>query len=331
MGNKLVKSQDLSQNKQSLPQPQPSFELEVKPKENGLRLDLWLCQQLPDLSRSRLQKLISQGFLQINSQVCRSKKAAVKTGDRLSLTIPPTQPLDLQPEPIPLDILYEDDALIIVNKPAGLVVHPAPGHERGTLVNALLSHCRDLAGIGGVERPGIVHRLDKDTSGAMVVAKTDFAHQHLQAQIKAKTAIRQYLGVVYGAPASTEGTIDLPMGRHPVHRQKMAVVPLTKGGRKALTYWEVIERLGNYTLIQFRLFTGRTHQIRVHSSYMGHPLVGDTVYSSGRFVGVNLSGQTLHARRLCLEHPVSGKEIEAIAPLPTDFSKLLAFLRQRSC
>ena len=312
------------------------IELEVKAGENGLRLDRWLSQQLSDLSpcqehasRTHLQKLIAQGLVKLNNQVCRSKKTPLKMGDRLQVTIPPTQPLNLQPEPIPLDILYEDDSLIIINKPSGLVVHPAPGHETGTLVNALLYHCRDLGGIGGVERPGIVHRLDKDTTGALVVAKTDFAHQHLQAQIKAKTARREYLAVVHGAPSTTEGTIDLPIGRHPVHRKKMAVVPLQKGGRNALTHWQVLERLGNYTLIQYQLSTGRTHQIRVHSANMGHPIVGDTLYSSGGSLRVNLSGQSLHARRLSLQHPLSGEPLEAIAPLPTDFTKLLTLLRQR--
>ncbi len=304
------------------------IELEVKAGENGLRLDRWLSQELPE-SRTHLQKLIAQGFVKLNNQVCRSKKTPLKIGDRLLVTIPPTQPLSLQPEPIPLDILYEDDSLIIINKPSGLVVHPAPGHETGTLVNALLYHCQDLGGIGGVERPGIVHRLDKDTTGALVVAKTDFAHQHLQAQIKAKTAKREYLAVVHGAPSITKGIIDLPIGRHPVHRKKMAVVPLEKGGRNALTYWEVLERLGNYTLIQYQLSTGRTHQIRVHSANMGHPIVGDTLYSSGGSLGVNLSGQTLHARRLSLQHPLSGEPLEAIASLPPDFTKLLALLRQR--
>ena len=194
----------------------------------------------------------------------------VQAGDRLHITIPDAQPLDLQPEDIPLEILYEDDHLLIINKPVGLVVHPAPGHEDGTLVNALLAHC-DLAGIGGVQRPGIVHRLDKDTSGAIAVAKTDQAHQHLQAQLKAKTARRDYLAVIYGAPAADSGTIDLPIGRHLIDRKKMAIIPEEKGGRRAVTHWQVKERMGNYTLMQFALETGRTHQIRVHSAKMGTP------------------------------------------------------------
>ncbi|WP_371265290.1 RluA family pseudouridine synthase [Pleurocapsa sp. PCC 7327] len=295
----------------------------------GDRLDSYLSQRLPELSRSRLQKLIEQGNVQLNGQICTAKKTAVREGDRLQITIPPTQPLDLQPEEIPLDILYEDDYLIIINKPADLVVHPAPGHENGTLVNALLSHCPNLAGIGGVSRPGIVHRLDKDTTGALVIAKTEFAHQNLQAQLKAKTARREYLGIVYGVPKTESGIINLPIGRHRVDRKKMAVVPVEKGGREAITHWQILERLGNYTLMQFRLETGRTHQIRVHSSQMGHPIVGDPLYSSGRFGGINLSGQVLHAWKLTLNHPMSGETIEAIAPLPATFIKLLEILRKR--
>ncbi len=211
-----------------------------------------------------------------------------------------------------------------------MVVHPAPGHETGTLVHALLYHCSNLAGIGGVQRPGIVHRLDKDTTGAIVVAKTDFAHQHLQAQIKAKTARREYWGVVYGSPTQAEATINLPIGRHPIERKKMAVISVEKGGRDAVTHWRVLERLGNYTLMEFLLETGRTHQIRVHCSHSGHPLVGDRVYGSGRSIRVNLSGQALHACKLSLQHPESGKLIEAIAPFPAEFTKLLKVLRQRN-
>ena len=218
--------------------------------------------------------------------------------------------------------------MLIVNKPAGLVVHPAAGHETGTLVNALLAHC-PLSEIGGVQRPGIVHRLDKDTTGAIAIAKTDQAHQHLQAQLKAKTACREYLGVVYGSPRTDSGSIDAPIGRHPVDRKKMAVVTEAKGGRSAITHWRVLERLGNYTLVHFQLETGRTHQIRVHSTHIGHPIVGDPVYSSGHSVGVNLPGQALHAWRLRLQHPVSGESIEAIAPPPPAFKTLLEVLRGR--
>jgi 23S rRNA pseudouridine1911/1915/1917 synthase len=289
-----------------------------------------LAEQLSDLSRSRIQKLIESGNITLNNGICRIKNTKLVTGDRLKVTIPPATQLDLTPEAIPLDILYEDEDLIIINKPAGMVVHPAPGHPTGTLVHALLAHCDRLAGIGGVERPGIVHRLDRDTTGAIVVAKSDRAHQHLQGQIKAKTARREYWGVIYGSHTESEGTIDLPIGRHPIDRQKNAVVAIKKGGRKAVTHWKILERLGNHTLMQFLLETGRTHQIRVHCSHGGHPLVGDPLYSSNRSLKVNLSGQALHARKLSLQHPVSGTLIEAIAPLPTEFIKLLEILRKRT-
>lgn len=294
------------------------------------RLDRWLSENLENLSRSRIQNLISQGHITVNQRVCTSKKVTLKTGDYIEVKIPPNEPLELEAVHIPLDILYEDDHLIIINKPAGLVVHPSAGHANDTLVNALLAHCDTLAGIGGVERPGIVHRLDKDTTGAIVVAKTDFSLQSLQQQIKAKTAQRQYLGVVYGSPKTEFGTVEQPIGRHPVDRKKMAVVPVEKGGKNAVTHWQIRERLGNYSLILFTLETGRTHQIRVHCSFMGHPIVGDLNYSSARSVGVNLSGQALHAWKLKLQHPVTGNRIEAVAPLPEEMNTLLQVLRRRS-
>jgi len=297
------------------------------------RLDAYLAQAVESLemslSRSRLQKLIEAGQVQLNEQVCTEKKTLVQPGDRLALHIPPDEPLNLQPEAIPLDILYEDDQLIILNKPAGMVVHPSPGHSHGTLVHALLAHC-PLAAIGGVQRPGIVHRLDKDTTGAIAVAKTDHAHQHLQQQLKAKTAYREYLGIVYGSPKTETGIVDQPLGRHPVDRQKITIISLEKGGRNAITHWQTEERLGNYTVIKFQLETGRTHQIRVHSAYMGNPIVGDPVYGRGRDVGVNLPGQALHAWKLRLIHPVSGELIEAIAPCPETFLTLLQILRRRA-
>jgi 23S rRNA pseudouridine1911/1915/1917 synthase len=304
-------------------------EISLQVEEQGERLDRYLSEQLTDLSRSRIQQLIEQGQVQLNGKVCTSKKTTVKLSDRIILNIPPAQPLELAAEDIPLDILYEDNQLLILNKPAGLVVHPAPGHPDGTLVNAILAHCPNLPGIGGVQRPGIVHRLDKDTTGAIAIAKTEFAHQHLQAQLKAKTAQREYLGVVYGVPKTENGTVDLPIGRHPVDRKKMAVVSPEKGGKPAITHWRILERLGNYTLMHFQLETGRTHQIRVHSTHMGHPIVGDPIYSSGRSVGVNLPGQALHAWRLRLQHPVSGQSIEVTAPIPQTLTTLLEVLRRR--
>ncbi|MDP5018735.1 MAG: RluA family pseudouridine synthase [Dolichospermum sp.] len=304
--------------------------INIQVPENTDRLDRYLSQELSDLSRSRIQQLIEQGHVQVNDTVCTSKKINLKTGDRIILEIPAIQPLALIAENIPLDILYEDDELIILNKPAGLVVHPAPGHPDGTLVNAILAHCPNLPGIGGVQRPGIVHRLDKDTTGAIAIAKTDLAYQHLQAQLQAKTARREYLGLIYGVPKTETGIIDLPIGRNPQDRKRMAIVSIEDGGRNAVTHWRVKERFGNYTLIHFQLETGRTHQIRVHSAKMGHPLVGDPIYSSGHSLGVNLPGQALHAWKLQLQHPVSGNLVEVTAPLPRSFATLLEVLRRRS-
>lgn len=293
----------------------------------GQRLDQWLATRLEGLSRSRLQKLIEQGQVLVNDTVCQSKKLKLNSGDRLSVSVPEPEVLDLVPEEMDLDILFEDEHLLIVNKAVGVVVHPAPGHYTGTLVHGLLAHCGDnLAGIGGVQRPGIVHRLDKDTTGAIAIAKTDQAHQHLQAQIKAKTAKREYLGVVYGSPSGMSGKIDAPIDRHKTDRKKMAVLAT---GRTAVTHWQMQERLGNYSLLHFKLETGRTHQIRVHSAYMGNPIVGDPLYTENRSLKINLTGQALHARRLTLVHPVTGEIIEAIAPLPAEFEKLLKIFRQR--
>jgi 23S rRNA pseudouridine1911/1915/1917 synthase len=304
--------------------------INIQVPENSDRLDRYLSQNLSDLSRSRIQQLIEQGHVQVNDQICTSKKVNLKIGDRISLEIPAIEPLQLLAADIPLDILYEDEELIILNKPAGLVVHPAPGHPEGTLVNAILAHCPNLPGIGGIQRPGIVHRLDKDTTGAIVIAKTDLAYQHLQAQLQAKTARREYLGLVYGVPKTETGSIDLPIGRNPQDRKKMGIVSIEDGGRAAITHWRVQERLANYTLIHFQLETGRTHQIRVHSAKIGHPIVGDPLYSSAHSIGVNLPGQALHAWKLQLQHPVSGKLLQVTAPLPRSFTTLLEVLRRRS-
>ncbi|NEQ30147.1 MAG: RluA family pseudouridine synthase [Leptolyngbya sp. SIO4C5] len=315
---------------QLTPISEQAFELTVE-SDRPERLDRWLATQLSDLSRSRIQKLIEQDCVMVNGQPCPTKKTTVQAGDWVQVKLPETRPLELVPEAMPLDILYEDAYLLILNKSADRVVHPAPGHTSGTLVNGILAYCGDtLAGIGGVQRPGIVHRLDKDTTGAIMIAKTDLAHQRLQAQLKDKTAGREYLAIVYGSPSTEAGTVDLPIGRHPVDRKKQAILPEDKGGRAAVTHWQVQERLGNYSLLQFRLETGRTHQIRVHSAHIGHPIVGDPLYGSGRSVGVNLPGQALHAWKLRLQHPVSGQLIEAIAPLPPTFIKLLAVLRRRA-
>ncbi|MEM7064366.1 MAG: RluA family pseudouridine synthase [Cyanobacteria bacterium P01_B01_bin.77] len=313
-------------------EPAQVIELSVT-DTSGERIDRWLSTHC-ELSRNRIQKLIEQGALRVNDKLCENKKITVQVGDWLQLKVPAVEPFELIPEAIPLDILYEDEHLLIVNKPARMVVHPAPGHSKGTLVNAVLAHCgHQLTGVGGVQRPGIVHRLDKDTTGAMVVAKTELVLHNLQKQIQAKTAQRDYLGVVFGVPKLPDGhdwgTVDAPIGRHPKERKKMAVLPIAKGGRRAVTHWRIQERLGNYTLVHYRLETGRTHQIRVHSAMLGHPIVGDVTYGAGRSVGVNLPGQALHARQLTLIHPTTGEQVVAIAPLPPAVDTLLQRLRQR--
>ncbi|MFS8905129.1 RluA family pseudouridine synthase [Synechococcus sp. O70.2] len=300
----------------------------VTEKQQGLRLDRGLAEQLPDLSRSRLQQLIRQGQVWLNGQPCLDKDRPLQAGDQIEVRIPPATPTSLQPEPIPLDILYEDEDLLVLNKPRGLVVHPAPGHASGTLVHALLAHCPHLSGINGELRPGIVHRLDKDTTGALVIAKHDQAHQHLQAQIQAKTARRIYLGVVFGRPAQSQGTISAPIGRHPVDRQKMAVLPPGQG-RAAVTHWQVLERLGNYTLMQFELETGRTHQIRVHAAHLHLPIVGDPLYTRSKTSPVKLSGQALHAWKLSFVHPRTGQPLQFTAPLPEELERLLRQLRSQ--
>lgn len=304
-----------------------SHQWEVPTAAQGQRLDRWLAGSL-DVSRSRLQTLIQQGNVRLNGDICYEKKTSLHVGDCLTLQIPPAVEIDLAPAAIPLDILYEDSELLVVNKPKGMVVHPSAGHTSETLVNALLAHCPHLSGIGGEQRPGIVHRLDKDTSGAIAIAKTDRAHQALQTQIQAKTARREYLGVVYGRPSESEGEVDAPIGRHPVDRKKMAVVTAEKG-RHAATYWYVKEPLGNYTYLKFLLATGRTHQIRVHMAHIGHPLVGDELYCCSRTTPVKLTGQALHAWRLSFAHPISGQWIETEAPLPEEFRRLLRKLNSR--
>ena len=289
------------------------------------RIDRFLAHQLADLSRSRIQVLIDDGYVTVNDVICNNKKDLIKAGDRIQLTTPVATPLDLIAQEIPLDVLYEDEHLIVINKPAGLVVHPAAGHADGTLVNALLAHCTELSGINGTQRPGIVHRLDKDTSGVIVVAKSDRAHQDLQAQIQAKTARREYLAIVRGVPKSDSGVIDAPIARHKSDRKKMAVVD---DGRKAITHWQIMERLGHYTLVKFDLETGRTHQIRVHSAHMGWAIAGDPVYGHpNKEISQYIIGQALHAWRLTFTHPVSGELIQNIAPLPEGFEKLLISLR----
>lgn len=298
------------------------------PRPLPMRLDRWLVAQRPEQSRARIQKFIDAGLVRVNGSPGRAK-TPLRPGDCVELWMPPPEPLPyLIPQPIPLDILYEDSHLIVLNKPAGLTVHPAPGNKDGTLVNGLLHHCPDLPGIGGERRPGIVHRLDKDTTGCIVVAKSQQALVNLQRQIQQRVASRDYLGVVHGAPQTESGTIEAAIGRHPIDRKKYAVVADDKG-RLARTHWRLIERLGDYSLLRFKLDTGRTHQIRVHGAHIGHPIVGDATYSRCRRLPIELPGQALHAVALGLDHPISGERLSFEAPLPPAFTALLAALRRR--
>ena len=280
------------------------------------RIDKVLTTLEPEITRSQLKNLINDGHVTVNGQAVKPKYK-VQAGDKISLVKPEPQSLELTPENIPLDIVYEDDDVIVVNKPQGMVVHPAPGHPDHTLVNALLYHS-PLSTINGTFRPGIVHRIDKDTSGLLMVAKNDLAHQSLAEQLRNKTNKREYLALVYGQIKEDEGTIDAPLGRNPQDRKKQAVV---KGGRHAVTHFKIIKRYDNFTLVKCILETGRTHQIRVHMKYIGHPLVGDPLYGPRKVIGKN--GQFLHAALLGFKHPRTGKEMVFEAPLPENFQKML--------
>lgn len=280
------------------------------------RIDKVLTSLEPEITRSQLKNLINDGHVTVNGQAVKPKYK-VQAGDKISLVKSEPQSLELTPENIPLDIVYEDDDVIVVNKPQGMVVHPAPGHPNHTLVNALLYHS-PLSTINGTFRPGIVHRIDKDTSGLLMVAKNDLAHQSLAEQLRNKTNKREYLALVYGQIKEDEGTIDAPLGRNPQDRKKQAVV---KSGRHAVTHFKVMKRYDNFTLVKCILETGRTHQIRVHMKYIGHPLVGDPLYGPRKVIGKD--GQFLHAALLGFKHPRTGKELVFEAPLPENFQKML--------
>lgn len=290
--------------------------------ESGIRLDKYI--KIEDMPRSQIQRLIDEGNASVNGKTAKGS-LKLKTGDIIEITVPEPQEPDIRAENIPLDIVYEDEHMLVINKPQGMVVHPAPGNYEGTLVNALMYHCRDsLSGINGVMRPGIVHRIDKDTSGLLLVAKTDKAHLSLSEQIKNKTAHRHYVCLVCGIVKSKKGIIDAPIGRHPANRLKMAVTP--NNSKEAVTRFEVIEYLNNATYVACDLETGRTHQIRVHMSYIGHPVIGDPLYLNKN--AYNLKGQALHAERIAFDHPVTGERMEFSVPLPEYFEELLERLRK---
>lgn len=289
-------------------------------RAGGVRLDQFLANQQTGLTRSRLHALIAEGRVLLNGQPARPSQK-VRQGDEVSLTVPPPRELDLAPQAIPLTVVYQDEAIVVVDKPAGLSVHPGPGHSDGTLVNALLARCPDIQGIGGVIRPGIVHRLDKDTSGLMVAAKTEEAHQNLSAQFKEHTVIKGYLALSVGAVEPASGQIDAPIARDPRHRKRMAVV---MGGREARTRYRVAQRFDGYSLLEVYPETGRTHQIRVHLAYLGHPLLGDGVYGKRSPL---LDRHFLHAHHLGFRRPTSGELIEFRSDLPDDLRRAVETLR----
>ncbi|MBR2594585.1 MAG: RluA family pseudouridine synthase [Firmicutes bacterium] len=299
--------------------------LTAEEKDEGRRVDVFVAECLEEISRSRVQSLLESENILVNGKKVKSNYK-LKINDMVSVSMPPLYEAEIVPEDIPLDILYEDEHIIVVNKPKGMVVHPAPGHFSGTLVNALMYHCRDnLSGINGVLRPGIVHRIDKDTSGILVAAKTDTAHKGLAEALSVHDIKRIYYAIVMNKVKEEEGTIDKPIGRHKTDRKKMAVVP---NGRNAVTHYKVIEYLGKYTFIEARLETGRTHQIRVHMASIGNPLLGDEVYGSKK-QPFNTDGQVLHAGVLGFIHPVTGEYMEFSAPLPEYFQKVLRIIRDR--
>ena len=298
--------------------------LTVSPEQEGQRIDVLTAESLDDLTRSGAQKLLENGHVLVNGKTA-GKALRVKAGDILDIHIPAPQTVSAQAQDIPLSILYEDDDLLVVDKPKGMVVHPAPGNPDGTLVNALLFHCGDsLSGINGELRPGIVHRIDKDTSGLLVVAKNDAAHTDLQRQIQEHSFTREYRAVVHGNVKEDTGTIDAPIGRNPKDRKKMAVT--TQHSREAVTHYEVLERFGNYTYLKCVLETGRTHQIRVHMAYRGHPVAGDPVYGPSN-TPKSLQGQCLHAGLIGFTHPRTGEYLEFSSEPPETFTKFLRGLQ----
>lgn len=325
-------------------EPLQQFDFVVAPEQAGQRLDKFLAAQAPELSRTRIQNLVSEGQVLLNGDVWDSASHKLKAGDEIVISVPEARDDTPVAEDIPLDIVYEDDALIVINKPVGLVVHAGAGHADGTLVNALLHHCGDtLSGIGGVKRPGIVHRLDKDTSGLMLVAKTDKAHKKLSAQLSDRTLHRRYKALVWGAPVPRKGVVDAPIGRHPGNRQRMAVV--YRNGREARTQYLLTAEYGPVSLVECTLETGRTHQVRVHMAHAGHPLLGDPLYGlarNGQTARLKKGGlpeelipqvldfprQALHAAEIAFIHPLTDEEMWFEADLPADMQALISIIDQ---
>ena len=298
--------------------------LRASEESKNQRLDAFLASSLDGLTRSQATRLIESGEVAVDGRAV-SKSYKLAGGEGIAVTLPEPEPVEAVPQDIPLDVVYEDADVIVVNKPSGMVVHPAPGHPDGTLVNALLYHCAGtLSGIGGALRPGIVHRIDRDTSGLIIAAKNDAAHQYLSAQLADHTLARTYECIVVGKLREDRGTVDAPIARHPTDRKRMAVVA---GGREAVTHWEVIARYPGYTHVRCRLETGRTHQIRVHMAYIGHPILGDTVYGAKKEVP-GLTGQCLHAVGLRFLHPRTHEVMELSCPLPEEFTRMLQKIRK---
>lgn len=310
--------------------PEETFEFVIPAERAGQRLDLFLVEMLPDLSRSRINSLVRGEFILVNGGASKAA-AKLKTFDRITGTVPPPEPLDIKPEKVDFDVLHEDDDLLVIAKPPGVVVHPACGHQEGTLVHGLLAHCKNLSGISGVERPGIVHRLDKDTSGVMVIAKSDKAHNGLVGLFKSRQVKKVYHAIVVGRPTIPNGCVSQPIGRHKSNRKKMAV--LEHGGREAVTCWSILEELPyDMTYIEVRPETGRTHQIRVHMSFLGHPVAGDGLYGGNKQLKalkdeLEVTRQCLHAYSLSFKHPVTGAALEFVSPVWSDMQAILETLR----
>ncbi len=300
------------------------FRFQITEEYEGERIDKCMAMLIDTLSRSYIQKLIRDGQVLVDGRPVKSSYP-VQADEEVAFTLPPSREPDIRPENIPLDILYEDGDLLVVNKPKGMVVHPAPGHYSGTLVNGIMYHCgSELSGINGVMRPGIVHRIDRDTTGSLIICKNDKAHNSIAAQLKAHSITRRYRAICYGVLKEEERIIDRPIGRHPADRKKMAV---RENGKHAVTHYRVLQRFQEYTYIECELETGRTHQIRVHMASIGHPLLGDEVYAPGRKCPFSLQGQTLHAMIIGFIHPSTEEYVEVEAPLPEYFAHLLSILQ----